>query len=677
MNPSWNPQANSSNLVIRVSGNTVYVGGAFTRIGSAVLTRNRLAALDAVTGEPTAWNPNATTQLVTSLELVGDLAYVGGSFTTVGGAPRNRLAALSLATGLATAWNPSVTGTGAIVRDLKVVGDIVYVGGNFTTAGGAPRSHIAAFNTSDNAALPWSPTAGSQVFALGVAGDLVYAAGAFTSIGGLNRNRLAALGADGLATPWDPNANGEVLDLVVAGDTIYAAGSFTIIGGENRRGIAAVDTTSGAVTAWSPQMSTLTAGSLPVARKLALADDSLLVGGTFASIGGVARQRLAALNVATGEATDWNPGANAEVRALAHAAGMVYVGGLFTEVGGETRSRLAAVDAVTGALRDWSPNLTGRTGAGVFALLSDGAGSLYVGGAFTNAAATTRNSLAAFSPLSGALLSWNPNPAAATATTSPRINALTLSGNTLYAGGEFTANGGLARARLAALDTASAAAVGNFNPGASNEVFALAVAGDILYAGGAFTNAGGQVRGRLAAIETATGQATVWNPNATPVQTATRVSALVVANQSVYAGGVYTGIGGAFRNRAAGLRIANGQAHDWDPNANAPVRALFRTADAIYMGGEFTTLGGIRNPYFAVFDARPRFLPDTAQVLPNGNFRVQVASGDGERLIIRGTEDFTSGSDVLIHTDLNGAPFVFEDDEVRPRRFYEMILETE
>lgn len=57
VDPIWVPQANGSNMVIRVSGKAVYVGGSFTRIGGK--TRNRLAALDTVTGLATPWDPNA------------------------------------------------------------------------------------------------------------------------------------------------------------------------------------------------------------------------------------------------------------------------------------------------------------------------------------------------------------------------------------------------------------------------------------------------------------------------------------------------------------------------------------------------------------------------------------------------------------------------------------------
>ncbi|WP_298627954.1 PQQ-binding-like beta-propeller repeat protein [uncultured Legionella sp.] len=75
---------NANDLVktLLVSGGTVYVGGTFTSIGGEV--RNRIAALDAVTGSLTAWNPNANEQ-VNALAASGSTVYAGGVFSLLNG----------------------------------------------------------------------------------------------------------------------------------------------------------------------------------------------------------------------------------------------------------------------------------------------------------------------------------------------------------------------------------------------------------------------------------------------------------------------------------------------------------------------------------------------------------------------------------------------------------------
>jgi hypothetical protein len=57
-------------------------------------TRNRLAALEASTGNLTSWNPNAS-GTVNALVVSGSTVYAGGSFTAAGGPVRGRLATLS------------------------------------------------------------------------------------------------------------------------------------------------------------------------------------------------------------------------------------------------------------------------------------------------------------------------------------------------------------------------------------------------------------------------------------------------------------------------------------------------------------------------------------------------------------------------------------------------------
>ena len=73
-------------------------------------------------------------------------------------------------------------------------------------------------------------------------------------------------------------------------------------------------------------------------------------------------------------------------------------------------------------------------------------------------------SLAVSSRSAGSLSAWNPNPGISVANQSPSINALMLSGNTHYAGEDFTTNGGLPHRRLAALDATNGNAVATFAP---------------------------------------------------------------------------------------------------------------------------------------------------------------------------------------------------------------------
>ena len=75
------------------------------------------------------------------MKVNGNAVYAGGEFTTIGGQPRNYLAALDTTTGLATIWNPQA---GDGVHALLVSGSTVYVGGRFISIGGKPQGGIAS-----------------------------------------------------------------------------------------------------------------------------------------------------------------------------------------------------------------------------------------------------------------------------------------------------------------------------------------------------------------------------------------------------------------------------------------------------------------------------------------------------------------------------------------------------
>jgi hypothetical protein len=615
VDPSFDPNANNSVLTLAVSGQTVYAGGTFTSIGGQ--TRNNIAALDS-SGLATTWDPNADKE-VDALVVSGATVYAGGWFTSIGGQTRYAIAALDASSGDATTWHPdagNVPHGNANVSALAVSGSTVYAGGWFTSIGGQNRSGIAALNVSSGLATAWNPNAsggtslGSPVLTLAVSGSTVYAGGWFASIGGQSRTGIAALNAgSGLATAWDPGVGGIVDALAVSGTTVYAGGTFTSIGGQSRGGIAALSASSGdALTAWG-------ADADGTVNALVVSGSTIYAGGSFTSIGGRSRNHVAALD-ASGAATAWNPNASGFVYTLAVSGSTIYAGGYFTSIGGQARNDIAALDAGSGLATAWDPNANDIVDA-----LAVSGSTVYAGGYFTSIGGQSRSEIAALDAGTGLATSWDPS---AGGTSYHEVLTLAVSGSTVYAGGWFTSIGGQTRHNIAALDASSGLATA-WDPNAEFFVGALAVSGATVYAGGDLGTIGGQTRNGIAALSASSGLATAWDPSAN-----NSVYALAVSGSTVYAGGWFSSIGGQSRNYVAALDAGSGLATAWDPNAGDTypyVNALAVSGSTVYIGGDFTTVGGQYRPYLARFTIP---VPPTV-TSPNG----------GENWTLGSTHDIT------------------------------------
>jgi len=613
---AWNPETNGRVNVMARRGATIYIGGDFSRVDGQ--TRNFIAALETATGRVTPWHPNANAP-IKALSASGPTVYVGGAFTFIGGSGRSRIAALDSATGAATAWNPSVSGSdNTEVSALIMHGATIYAGGNFTVMAGQPRNHLAAVEAATGNLTAWNPNANGPVKTFAASGTTMLVGGNFTIIGGRIRNYIAALEANGISTAWNPNANGAVHTLALDGATLYVGGEFTGLGGENRKHLAAIDASTGNVAAWNPHAGGETSSDSSYVYALAVSGSTVYAGGDFKMIGGLTRNYAAAFNAATGRPIAWDPNANGPVKALAASGATIYAGGGFTNIGGFPRHRIAALEAVTGNATPWHPNLEGAQSE--VNVISVSGSTVYVGGLFANIGGQLRNNIAALDAVSGNPTAWNPNA-------NNRVRALNINGNLVYAGGDFTTIGGQSRNYLAAVEMATGNA-NAWNPNAGgNElpsIFAIAVHGSTVYAGGKFTTIGAQTRHRLAAIEATSGIPTTWQPNVNG-----EVRCLAISGSTIYLGGEFTRIDGETRNRLAAIDANTGNLAAWNPNATGTssphIAAIEVDGSNIFAGGNFTTIGGQPQSYFAHWgEAATNPIPTLVTINPTVGERLQT-----------------------------------------------------
>src|SRR6266498_1549161 len=317
---------------------------------------------------------------------------------------------------------------------------------------------------------------------------------------------------------------------------------------------------------------------------IARAGDRVYIGGSFTSVGGQPRGGLAALDAATGQlVASWRAdvtGGPVEALAASPDGGTLYVGGDFTAVGGTARRRLAAVSTAGGAVGPWRPAASG----GMVMALAAGAGRVYAGGKFTSIGGVARPYLAALST-DGAVLGWDPRADAS-------VRALALDGGRLYAAGDFHNIGGRAQRTIAALDPASAADSG-WHPQATCPGLGLTVASGTVYLACGGASAGG---GNAVLAYSASTGARRWSAGGDG-----DVHAVAVLDGVAYTGGHFTTIAGASRKKAAAFDAASGQLLAWDPHPDSTLGVFSMLADGdwLWMGGDFTSVGGVAQAHIA------------------------------------------------------------------------------
>ena len=314
------------------------------------------------------------------------------------------------------------------------------------------------------------------------------------------------------------------------------------------------------------------------------------MGGHFTvNVGAQSYDNLVAVDSINGNPFIWNLTADGDVYALSINGSTVYAGGYFTTLGSITRNGLAAIDDNTGSILSWDPNVI-KTGdkATIYALALSG-NTLFAGGNFTNVGGMNHNDLVAID-ISGNPLDWNID-------TNDSVYALTTKGNIVYAGGRFTNIGGIGYRNIAVLD-GTAHMILSWSNNVNQEVRTLAVGGDQIYIGGYFNSLGGIVRNHLAALD-GNGNLRSW----APAVTGRTVDSLAIIDNNVYVGGDFTTVNGQGYNNLTAIDTT-GNPLSWNPDVNNSVNTLAVSGNVLYLGGSFTAIGStpVTRNYLAAFD---------------------------------------------------------------------------
>ena len=310
-----------------------------------------------------------------------------------------------------------------------------------------------------------------------------------------------------------------------------------------------------------------------------------------------------------------NPGIyGGNLVAVAVSGSDVYVGGLFSKLNWDSPLVLANNIAHWDG-HGWSSLGTGTqngTNNWVRAIAVSGT-TVYAGGDFTTAGGAGANYIAswngtAWSPLgSGMTDPSNSN--------TPRVEALAMSGSTLYAAGTFDDAGAVVVHSVAAWNGSAWSALAGglqacnyfdapnhcFQAPGSGEVKAMAVSGSSLYAGGVFNLVGATEVFSLAvwngsAWSAVGGASVIDNTNAGTV------NGLAIGGTTLYMVGKFDHVGAIGGGGVSAASVASWNGTQWSPLGsgattcsgcgNATVTAVTYWSSGLYISGSFSSAGG-------------------------------------------------------------------------------------
>jgi hypothetical protein len=271
-------------------------------------------------------------------------------------------------------------------------------------------------------------------------------------------------------------------------------------------------------------------------------------------------------------------------------------------------------------MKSWLPLGSGIDNilSGVQAIAMIG-NDLYVAGWFTSAGGVNANNIAKWNGTSWTALGSGLND---------EVNALAVIGTDLYAGGRFTTAGGVSANRIAKWNGTNWTPLGS---GFNHVVFSLAVMGGKLYAGGVFSTAGG-----ISANSIAAWNGTNWSALGSGLYDSnqTHVLALEVIGSDLYAGGQFTTAGGVSANRIAKWNGSSWSALNTGLNSN--VSALKSIGSDLYVGGSFTSAGGISASRIAKWDGTNWSALGTGLAMGSTYPRVNALTSIGSDLYVGG-----------------------------------------
>ncbi len=492
------------------------------------------------------------------------------------------------------------------VRATAPAGDgKVYIAGAFSTVRGAMRNRIARLNsdgTVDESFNPGTGATNGSVHSVAVQPDgKVLIGGSFSSYNGTARGRIARLNTDGsLDTAFDPGvgASSTVVSMVLQTDgKVLIGGSFSSYNGTARNRIARLNADGSLDTTFDPGVGAISGvgwESASIHSVAAQADGKVLIGGNFGAYNHMPRLRIVRLNANGNLDTTFDPsaGASSSVHSVAaQSDGKVLIGGLFTRYNDVPRSRIARLNT-DGSLDTTFDPSAGAINNTVYSVAMQADGKVLIGGHFTRYNGTGSNRIARLNANGSRDTTFNPGTGA-----SGDVHSVALqSDGKVFIGGAFTSYNGTGRNRIARLNTDGSLDT-TFNPGAgaSGSINSVVVQADgKVFIGGHFTSYNGTGRNRIARLNTDGSLDATFDPGTGTIGSVHSVA--VQSDGKVFIGGIFASYNGTARRSITRLNADGSLDATFDPGTGAASNIVHSVAvqsdGKVLIGGGFAYYNG-------------------------------------------------------------------------------------
>ena len=425
----------------------------------------------------------------------GPVLFIGGDFATAGGRPARNIARWD-----GNEWSEPGGGVNQRVYAMDIHDDgtglALYIGGDFTLAGGAPAAHLARWNGTSFSTIGAGVNGTVHALRRIIDGTVEYMAvgGTFTTADGNPASRIA-LYFGAVLIPFGDGFDGQVNDVVLYDNAIYAGGDFDNSGATPLNNLARWNGSQWLDVDSGTDGRVMTLEAIPSG-----AMQGLYVGGDFDEFG---PGPIASPSIARWQGGTWSalgPGIAPNVRDLV----------VWDDGGGIDLYVAGHIDYIGGYVGDqhvirWDGAAWTTVGIGTneraftLAVHDDGSGeSLWVGGEFTVAGLKGCNGIgrwdgANWSPVGGVGLNDNVYDL--------HVSSALGGGPSLFVAGEFAVPGTSQDRGVAMWSGGAWTALGAIQDDFS-EVRAVAVfddgSGPALFAGGTFSSIGGVSAQRIA-----------------------------------------------------------------------------------------------------------------------------------------------------------------------------------